>query len=148
MINNVEIQFSSLYKNVVFATKEQDMYRHYDVIIDGGVKVDVKGMKKINRGDNTVNPDFHYVEFMNVNGDKGWIYGEADIIAFEQPNYFILVNREKLLLHCREKIIDRKVGNKKEVYKLYRRPGRKDVMTIIPTDDLYNIKEDVIDKVG
>jgi predicted glutamine amidotransferase len=147
MINSTEKEFSSLYKNPVFATKEEDMYKHFDVIVDG-MKVDVKGMKKINRQDSEVNPHFHYVEFMNVNGDKGWMYGEADVIAFEQPTCFILVNREKLLSFCREKIIDKKVGDKKEVYKLYRRSGRKDVMTIIPTEDLYKIKDDVVNKVG
>ena len=70
MTNSTEIKFASLFETFKEATKEENMYKHIDLIVEG-VKVDVKGMKKVNRSDASINPDIHWIEFQNVRGNKG-----------------------------------------------------------------------------
>ena len=38
-----------------------------------------------------------YIEFQGSKGDEGWIYGDADFIAFETNVSFILVPRKTML---------------------------------------------------
>lgn len=129
---------------VVKPTDEQDIEEHWDVEIDG-VKFDIKGVKKVNRGDEKVNYDIHWVELKNVNGDPGWLYGLADYIAFESKEEWLIVNREKL-----SDFIDNKlklvIVDKPELYKMYSRYGRYDVITLIPTSDLETIATKKIKK--
>jgi len=138
MTNKTEIKFASLFKNFKEATKKENIYDHIDLTVDG-MTVDVKGMKKLNRDDADVNPDIHWIEFQNVRGDKGWVYGKADYIAFETPDGFIMIDRISLLEWCREMITDRKIKDKKELYKLYSRKGRKDVISLVRTEDLLKL---------
>ena len=53
----------------------KDMHMHVD-FWHGDVGVDVKGNNL---------PDEIWVEFINVNGKKGWLHGEAKYIAFDVP---------------------------------------------------------------
>lgn len=135
MINKTEVKFSKLFSTFKKSSDEEDMFSHIDMTVDG-MTVDVKGMKKLNRSDADVNPDIHWIEFRNVHGNKGWIYGEAEYIAFEIVDGFIMIKREELLEWCREKIADKKIGDKKELYKLYRRNGRNDIISLVLVEDL------------
>jgi len=147
MTNKTEIKFASLFKTYKEASKEENMYDHIDLTVDE-MTVDVKGMKKLNRGDADVNPDIHWIEFQNVRGDRGWIYGKAEYIAFETLDGFIMIDRVVLLEWCREMITDRKVKDKKELYKLYNREGRKDVISLVLTEDLLKLPHKKISYVG
>lgn len=138
MINNTEIKFANLFETFKEASKKENMYDHIDLTVDG-MTVDVKGMKKVNRSDSEVSPNIHWIEFQNVRGNKGWIYGKADYIAFEIPNEFIMIDRQFLLDWCREKFTDRKLKPQKELYKLYNRPGRKDVIGLVLVEDLLKL---------
>jgi hypothetical protein len=123
---------------IVIPTTEQDINEHWDVSIDG-VKFDIKALKKVSRSDDEVNPEIHWVEIENVHGKPGWLYGMADYIAFETDISWLIVKRGTL-----SQLIDDKlqivVTNQPEPYKMYRRWGRYDVLTIVPTEDLRNIK--------
>lgn len=133
-----EEEFYNLFEteNKREATDHENIFLHFDMVIDD-VKIDVKGLKKTNRGDSTFNPEIHWVEFQNVHGNVGWVKGEADKIAFETLNGYLIVNRLDLYEFCKRKIVDRKVYNKKELYKLYTRPNKKDVITLVLTSDLF-----------
>lgn len=120
--------------------KNQDIYEHWDFNItkdNVNLKVDVKGIKKIDRNDSDPQDTWIWLEIMNVNGEKGWCYGENDGIFFETFKKWFFVKKEVL-----QKIIENKV--KKELvddpnlayYKCYRRHGRKDVTTLIKTSDI------------
>lgn len=127
----VETHFLSITKS----SDDEDMNDHVDFTIP--IKIDVKGLKKINRSDENVQDDYHFVEIKNVNGDNGWLYGQATYFAFELFEYFIFVDKEKLQKHIAEKVKKEHVQFPKDaVYKLYQRDGRKDLMTLIPTKDL------------
>ena len=130
--------FYSLVEGCDWSTDESDMYDHIDIITPE-YTVDVKGIKKFNRYDNSFSPDIHWIEFQNVRGNKGWIYGKADYIAFQIPNEFILIDRELLLNWCRKVIVDKKPKRKKELYKLYNREGRQDIISLVLTEDLLKL---------
>ena len=74
--------------------------RHIDFWIEGNktprTAVDVKSRKKVKRADDKFNDEVVWIEFANVQGKRGWLYGDSDIIAFERPEDFLLVNRKLL----------------------------------------------------
>jgi hypothetical protein len=137
----VESDFASLFKNTVAATKHEDMFKKFDLTIN--IKVDVKGMKKINRSDKEPNENFHWVELKNVRGNKGWLYGGSDYFAFEVKDYFIAVKKEVLQELIKDKITDEEG---KGIYLRYSRAGREDLMTLVPTMDLCSIAHAIIPK--
>ena len=80
--------------SVTKSTLQQDRMEHWDFeiikILNSGFykrKIDVKGIKKIN-GEFT--DEFIFLEIQNVGGGKGWLYGQADGIAFQMKNEFII----------------------------------------------------------
>jgi len=84
-------------------------------------------------------PDEIWCEFRNVNGNPGWMYGGANIIAFDMPEEggFSVVNRDDLRLYCEQNVNDETVSNRRDAYKKrYTRKDRKDVITIIDLNDL------------
>jgi len=131
--------------DVVFATPEQDMREHWDLMV-GKEKIDVKALRKLNRSDEQTNEDFHWVEIKNVNGDFGWLYGEADIFAFELNRCYVLVKREALQEFIKVVCKDKKPMTDRELYHIYRRENRKDVMTLVKSLDLVAISEYIIKK--
>ena len=129
---------------VVKSTKEEDMYKHIDFWIQAKpdtkkITVDVKSSKKITMG---MKDDFYWIELKNVQGNKGWLYGEADIIAFEFVNHWVLVDRCKIVKFVEKYIKDEIVENKQQaLYKKYSRVGRKDVLTLVRGQDLMSLEE-------
>lgn len=120
------------------ATRKQDIEEHWDVSVhfDGEpVLVDVKGMKKVWRYDPTPNENYHYIEILNVQGKPGWLYGSAGFIAFETENYWLLVDTDKLR-DMVSKLVKKEQVDKPTLYKIYRREGRLDVMTLVKTMDI------------
>jgi hypothetical protein len=143
----VEIEFSKLLPNPIFATPEEDKKEHWDVK-DGGIRYDVKGMKKINRIHSEPSQHFHWVELKNVMGDHGWLYGQADYIVFEISFHWVVVKRSKLV-----NFIDRRVDFSMEInnkpyqikkYELYQRANRSDLMVLVDIIDLISISERMI----
>lgn len=107
-----------------------------DVSIQGGVRVDVKAQPKGHQSHS-----YRWVELQNVNGDTGWLYGEADFIAFEYDRYWILVPRTRLVRLCEDRLdplpmAGRDWSANPQPFKLHRRDGRKDVVTMVPVVDL------------
>ena len=130
--------------NVVEASKEGNVEEHYDYEIskDGQhLKVDVKSKKRVSRKDGTQD-DFIWVEFKTVRNTKGWLFGSADLIAFENQNGFKIVER-KALVKLINRLVD--VGGVKvkspedALYKTYTRKGRPDQMTLIKATDIDSI---------
>lgn len=141
-----EAEFASLLTNPVFATQEQDIHEHWDVEDAMMIKYDVKGMKKFRRSDPTPTDRLHWIELRNVNGKAGWIYGMADIIAFETRKWWVLVERKNLVQFVEGILIGDDPSPNPEPYKLYQREGRKDLLTVLPTVDLLSIASQVLVK--
>ena len=113
------------------------------------ISVDVKSRKKINRADDAVNDDLTWIEFKNVQGRNGWLYGKADFICFEREQDFVMVNRQSLAKLC-EKLVDTtliNVHNSMPLYTGYQRKNRKDLLSLIKiTDIIDNIKHIIFTK--
>ena len=134
-----EVRFVRAARNkgllVTKATAKQDMLEHVDYWLamnHDGKKwgVDVKGNNL---------PDEVWVEFKNVRGDDGWLYGGATIIAFDMPEEggFAIVDRDELAFFCEKHVRDEKVTDKKHAYlRKYTRQGREDVISILKLHDL------------
>lgn len=135
-----EKAFASIFNRTEPSTKEQDIFEHFDL----SIKVDVKGLKKINRSDEKPNEQFHYIEIKNVNGKVGWMYGKADFFAFETNDYWILVGKKQLQELIAEKCAKKEKG--RGIYQLRQREGRQDLITIVPTLDLCYISTEIICK--
>lgn len=134
-------------------SSKSEEFKHIDFHIETAsnlkFSVEVKSRKKIKRADDKVNDDLVWIEFKNVQGLRGWLYGAADLVAFERENDFVLVNR-KLLARLCEKLCDLtkiNVDVKMPLYTGYQRRGRLDLVSLIKMSDiLNNIKYSTINK--
>jgi hypothetical protein len=126
-----EVRFIRAAKQLGFqvtkGSRKDDMHLHIDYWLahsgDSTWGVDVKGNNL---------PDEIWCEFKNVAGNPGWMYGGAEIIAFDMPEEggFSVVQREELKDYCEKTVEDVFVSNKKDAYKKkYTRKDRADVIT-------------------
>ncbi len=127
------------------STREQNIEEHWDYLIekdDQQFKVEVKAEKRIQRKDDDSQAHFTWVELRNVRGKVGWLFGKADLIAFEKEKTFFFVKRLDLLALVNQKVnLVAKVKSAKDaLYKIYTREGRKDKLTLLPTSDIDPIK--------
>jgi hypothetical protein len=142
-----ELQFKKIAEKlgnqVTDATfREQISHIDFHIIDKKGEKytVDVKSRKKVKRKDNNVDDEVIWIEFKNVQGKKGWLYGMANFIAFEREDSFLMVSRPALAELC-EKIVDLEKINdniKYPLYTGYQRYGRKDLLSLIKIEDITN----------
>jgi hypothetical protein len=124
----------------VRAADLKEQFSHVDYISDFG-KIDVKARKRVARKDANVQDDLVWLEFKNVQGKFGWLYGKADWIAFERDEDFVLVKRHDLALMA-EKLCDvgdRVAVGKDALYKGYQRSGRKDLLSIVKMSDILKL---------
>lgn len=119
-------------------TEDENMKSHIDFWITKNGKtnsVDVKGLKK------SIDDGEVWIEFKNVRGDNGWLYGDADFIAFQLQDSFLLVNRLSLIDIVESKVNFNVYADKQNaLYKLYTRGHRDDQLTKIKVDDLFECK--------
>ncbi len=118
--------------DAVKSSRDEDIKMHVDYW-HGEDGVDVKGNNL---------PDEIWVEFKNVRGDDGWLYGGATIIAFDMPEEggFSIVDRDELAFFCEKHVRNEKVDNKKDAYlKRYTRRDRQDVISILKLHDLKSL---------
>ena len=83
-----------------FVTDREDMQEHVDVHLhnfntDHTILVDHKGRKFLGPWSDEVK----LVEYKNVNGHPGWIFGKADYFAFQHIDHFLMVRKETLLFN-------------------------------------------------
>ncbi len=143
----VEDKFAAVIKQlgeVAPSTTEQDINEHWDVKLD--IKFDVKAVKKVNRSDGETDETIHWVELINVRGNRGWLYGEADYFAFELDDYWIIVNKEILQTFIAKKCAKKEKSDRPALYKIYNRQDRLDAITLVKTIDLMYIAEQIIEK--
>jgi hypothetical protein len=127
------------------APEDSNKNEHFDYSMskDGrSMNVEVKSLKRMRRKDSEVQDEHIWIELHGVRkDDQGWLYGKADLIAFELRNSFRIVRRTDLL-DLVEKLVDFNTKVEKSsqaLYKLYSRSGRSDSLTIIKANDLLKI---------
>lgn len=119
------------------SSRDEDIHLHIDyyVMRNGRktVSVDVKGGN---------HPNVIWVEFKNVRGNAGWMYGKADWIAFEiaEVGGFAMVLRSELA-KLAEQIVEPVFVDKKEAdRKYYQRKDRQDVISRLWLSDIQKCK--------
>lgn len=135
------------------SSKYEDTNKHIDFWWDspkkGVIGVDVKGMNKEKRSDKEFSDRIHWLEIQNVKGNRGWLKGDAEYIAFRTYNDIIFVKREKLLNFALERIKDKDVvyDTPKECYVPYKRLkyGRDDLSLKALNTDLRELADFCID---
>lgn len=151
-VEQVFANLLSKYGSVEYSDSETDINEHWDVALtlknSRKVKFDVKGLRKLNRTDSDYNENIQWIEFVNVNGDKGWLYGNADCIAFEKKLYFVLMRRSDIIKFLTEHPIAKykMFSNTKKPYMLYRRYNRKDIIMQVNIDE-FNCKKLFLKKI-
>lgn len=127
------------------ASSTENIDDHFDYRIKKDkelYKIEVKGKKRIHRADVTTQEELVWIELHGVRiHDAGWLFGKADLIAFQMNASFRIVKRQELIaLVC--KLIDykSKVNSPKDaLYKTYSRAGRSDILTMLRYEDLKEV---------
>jgi hypothetical protein len=158
-----EGEFSALAEargfNIHEASRYENMHEHWDFALDRWedkdddlvyMTVDVKARKKTRRKDTQFNDEWIWLEFMNVQGRKGWLKGNATHIAFERENDFVLVPRKDLLDWAKKEIVSRhgtapaRAENARDArYKYYTRWKRQDVLSQVHMKDVIDGLENI-----
>ena len=139
-----EICFKNIAENrgydVTFSSRQVDMKDHIDLFLKKNDKtfgIDVKATRKVSRHSDHYDDEHTWIEFKNVRGNQGWLYGKADKIAFERQFDFLIVDREELSKYCETKVSTVFVDKASDaLYKCYQRAGRKDVISRVNMDDI------------
>lgn len=149
-----EESFSKISKKHGFictaASREENIHSHIDFFLEGKnktVSVDVKARKKTNRKDSKFNDEWVWIEIKNVRGSKGWLYGKADFICFENKAGFLLIPRKSLINIVNQHVrFDLSMVEKayQAKYRIYQRFGRRDQITQIEMSHLINHKGAVL----
>jgi hypothetical protein len=134
-----ERAFANLLDNPKFSSSQEDQLEHWDV------KFDVKGLKKVKRSDSETNEHIHWVEILGITGHNGWAYGEADFFAFELQKYWVIVAKQDLQSFISENVV-KEFTHQPTLYKLYRRQGRQDIITMVTSYDLCFISSAILKK--
>ena len=132
----------SLNAEVEESTAEEDMKDHVDLKFKIEIKIDVKGRKKLNRKDDQFSYEFTYVEILNVNGDRGWLYGDADYFAFEDEAVFWMISK-KTLIYLVEKNTIKKFTTEPTEWHCYKRPDRSKEATVLVPFDLIRAQSEL-----
>jgi len=118
------------------ATDKDDWYRHIDCYVNG-FGVDVKGRRRLEE---------IWLEYTNVNGNKGWLRGEAMYIAMfiKELNAFSIYYREDLLRFIEENVKE-ETTYKDEYFKFYTRKrwGKKDMIVKVRYADIKHLERDL-----
>jgi len=136
-----ELRFIDFITNFGFKSikvgEAYDIKHHYDININANIEI--KGMKALRRGE-TIQDEYHWLEIKGVK-DNGWLYdSHADMIAFETRSSWILIRPSKLIDFIHRFVEHVYVDLPYHaIYKLYRRKGRNDAISLIPTNDLKKI---------
>ncbi|MGZ9234956.1 MAG: hypothetical protein ACXW4E_05470 [Anaerolineales bacterium] len=125
------------------AAENKDDHFDYQIKKGQGVyKVEVKSKKRIHRADANTQGELVWIELHGVRcHDTGWLYGKADLIAFETNSSFRIVRRLDLIALV-QKLVDfksRVTLARDALYKIYSRSRRHDVLTLLRDEDLKEI---------
>jgi len=127
---------------VVEAGAEYDR-RHIDFFVNKKA-VEVKSAKRISR-QTDVQYDKIWVELQGVSGHPGWLFGDAQIIAFQMEKGFVLIRKRDLQKLVEEKVDKTSFVDRPEqaLYKQYRRRGRLDTLTLVEASEIKRLGEEL-----
>ena len=97
------------------------------------IRVAIKAMRIVSRSSDEPQSEWLWVEFKNVSGGSGWLYGDATLLATEVEEGFYLLYLKSLRSWAEHKVNRKeKVTNPNHAYyKSYSRRNRDDEMSLI-----------------
>jgi hypothetical protein len=112
------------------------------------ISVEIKAMKRISRASSEPQSEWLWVEFRNVSGGLGWLYGDATLLATEVETGFYLLYLKSLRSWAEFKVDrDAKVANPNHAqYTTYSRKNRKDEMSLINLQEFIDWYEEASGK--
>lgn len=130
------------------ASNKEDMEKHIDFWWDsprkGRIGIDVKGIKTNKDGEE--DDSFQWLEFTNVRGNPGWLYGEEKYVAFKTFTQIVYIKTEVLRKYAEEKMGKKKPVTYRpdEYYVPYTRSkwGRYDVVIKVPMQDIIDLAKE------
>jgi len=136
--------------HVEVSTWEEDVHSHVDIwwVAPNGRRygIDVKGLRKRSRSDYKVDDSITWLEFQNVYGEKGSMYGAADFIAFRRLHSVVFVSRSKLATYAESKVSGKRVTHFRPsgCWEPYNRQGRQDIICMAPMSELEQIADCIL----
>lgn len=108
---------------------------------------DAKAMRSLFRG-GPKQDVWVVIEWRNVFGGLGSIYGDQDFFIFERARTVEIIRREDLLLFGKANVdLNKKSSFAKDAkYCAYTRSGRKDLISLVSLDDFPFCRKRVLDK--
>lgn len=131
-----------------FANFQEDTQQNVDIWWyspkKGKLGIDVKGIKKHHRSDDDseIDDTIHWLEIVNTQGKKGWIYGKMDYIAFMMKTKILFIKPENLYGMILYGVVGKDISlenNNLPFYQPYRRKNRNDIIIKVPSADLEKI---------
>ena len=127
--------------NIELTGVHNGQFDHIDFRCNVSMDVDVKSIK---------DPESLWIEFKNIAGNAGWLYGRATHFAFERKEGFLIVSKWDLI-QLVDSLVDKDThvnSPKACMYKMYSRKkyGRDDLLSKIHPDDLYKIPYILVSK--
>lgn len=112
------------------------------------ISVEIKAMKRISRASAEPQSEWLWVEFKNVSGGEGWLYGDATLLATEVETGFYLLYLNSLRSWAEFKVDrNKKVTNPNQAkYKSYSRRNRDDEMSLINLQEFIDWYEEASGK--
>lgn len=125
----------------------EEQFAHIDFVIwsepqQREITLDVKAPKKTSRGNVWTQDEYIWVEFKNVQGLDGWLYGKNDYLVFykKDEDLFYCVKTSDLANLCETLCSKGRTSMARDaLYKRYTREGRYDEISMIKFDDLKSI---------
>lgn len=133
-----EKEFAEFFKDKIVrkSTTQEDMVLHFDYVVNAGETelrtVDVKSGNK--------NPGILRVEITNRMGKKGWGFGQADYIVYNQETEWIWVKRTELIKTLEEHTTKER-GQFGSLYRYWFQKGSQAVLSFV---NIHDIKKGVI----
>jgi len=111
---------------VTDSTSDQDRVEHWDWLLKkkNFHRVEVKAMKRMYGS--PPQDKFTWIELQGITAYPGWLYGKADVIAFQEKEWFRSVKRVALV-----RIVEEYIKTTHPV--IHTRRDRKDKAILIPT---------------
>jgi len=132
---------------VTKSTTQEDREEHFDFTVNGS-RVDVKARKNIgilNAGESQ--DQYTVLELQDIVGKLGWVYGNADYIAFEIDYFFLICPRMDLVRYVENHVTDEYVTDLNDcVNKKYQRFSANDIITVVPFSDIQTKNTFIIKK--
>ena len=118
------------------STEFQNKVEHIDCIC-GNWSFDVKGQRKKKRIHDDFCNDQILLEIKGVAGFDGWLYGNAEYIAWETSDSFFIFRRQDLVNHYEAN---------EHLYEKITRPNKKDLFVWVPFEHLITTKFSILPK--